>query len=78
MPEKKLAEHVAGAVTVTSNMMLFVYAIVNTPGEKGWTSVWTIGTAAAAFALLGAFIMIERQREGAAGSYRSTSSTPGR
>jgi|SRR4051794_8888855 EmrB/QacA subfamily drug resistance transporter len=49
---------VAGAVTVTSGLMLLVYAIVNTQ-QKGWTSVWTIGTAAVAFALLIAFVVIE-------------------
>src|SRR3954451_16912516 len=49
---------VAGAVTVTSGLMLLVYAIVNTQ-QKGWTSVWTVGTAAVAFALLIAFVVIE-------------------
>ena len=49
---------VAGAVTVTSGLMLLVYAIVNTQ-QKGWTSVWTLGTAAVAFALLVAFVVIE-------------------
>ena len=50
---------VAGAVTVTAGLMLLVYAIVNTQ-QKGWTSVWTIGTAVVAFALLIAFVVIER------------------
>jgi EmrB/QacA subfamily drug resistance transporter len=51
---------VAGAVTVTAGLMLLVYAIVNTQ-QKGWTSVWTIGTAVVAFTLLIAFVVIERR-----------------
>jgi EmrB/QacA subfamily drug resistance transporter len=49
---------VAGAVTVTSGLMLLVYAIVNTQ-EKGWTSPWTLVPAALSIALLGAFVAIE-------------------
>jgi EmrB/QacA subfamily drug resistance transporter len=49
---------VAGAVTVTSALMLAVYAIVN-GNEKGWTSAQTTGLLAAAAALLAVFLWIE-------------------
>ena len=49
---------IAGAVTVTAALMLAVYGIVN--GEQaGWTSLTTLGTLAAAVALLAAFLVIE-------------------
>jgi EmrB/QacA subfamily drug resistance transporter len=48
----------AGAFTVTSSMMLAVYAIVN--GQTlGWTSSLTLGLLGAAVALLIAFLVIE-------------------
>src|SRR3954470_12077106 len=43
---------VAGAVTVTTSLMLAVYAIVN-GGDAGWGSTQTVGLLAAAAALLG-------------------------
>jgi EmrB/QacA subfamily drug resistance transporter len=49
---------VAGAVTVTTALMLAVYAIVN-GNEQGWTSLRTLGLLAAATALLGLFLVIE-------------------
>src|SRR5256885_226713 len=49
---------VAGAVTVTSSLMLAVYAIVN-GNQEGWTSVRTIGLLGAAGALLALFLAIE-------------------
>jgi EmrB/QacA subfamily drug resistance transporter len=49
---------VAGAVTVTLSLMLAVYAIVN-GNEDGWTSTQTLGTLAAAVALLAVFLTIE-------------------
>jgi EmrB/QacA subfamily drug resistance transporter len=49
---------VAGAITVTASLMLAVYAIVN-GNEEGWTSARTLGTLAAAAALLAAFLAIE-------------------
>ncbi len=49
---------VAGAVTVTSALMLAVYAIVN-GNEAGWTSGQTLGLLAAATALLAVFLGIE-------------------
>jgi EmrB/QacA subfamily drug resistance transporter len=49
---------IAGAVTVTSSLMLAVYAIVN-GNEAGWTSVQTVGLLGAAIALLTAFFVIE-------------------
>ena len=54
---------VAGAVTVTSSLMIAVYAIVN-GNEKGWTSGQTLGLLAVAAALMGLFLVIEsRVRE---------------
>jgi EmrB/QacA subfamily drug resistance transporter len=49
---------VAGAVTVTSSLMLAVYAIVN-GNHVGWTTVRTLGLLAAAVALLALFVLIE-------------------
>jgi len=49
---------VAGAVTVTSSLMLAVYAIVN-GNQEGWTSARTLGVLGAATALLAAFLTIE-------------------
>jgi EmrB/QacA subfamily drug resistance transporter len=49
---------VAGAVTVTTSLMLAVYAIVN-GNEAGWTSAQTIGLLVAAAALLSIFLWIE-------------------
>lgn len=54
---------VAGAVTVTTSVMLAVYAIVN-GNEAGWTSGRTLGLLAVAVSLLVAFLVIEaRVRE---------------
>jgi MFS family permease len=49
---------VAGAVTVTSALMLAVYAIVN-GNDNGWTSAQTVGVLAAAAALMVLFLAIE-------------------
>jgi len=49
---------VAGALTVTTSLMLAVYAIVN-GHESGWTSTQTLATLSAAVALLIAFLVIE-------------------
>ncbi len=49
---------VAGAVCVTSALMLAVYAIVN-GNDVGWTAPQTLGLLAAAAALLVAFFVIE-------------------
>lgn len=49
---------VAGAITVTTALMLAVYAIVN-GNEVGWLSVPTLGLLAAAILLLVSFIWIE-------------------
>jgi EmrB/QacA subfamily drug resistance transporter len=51
---------VAGAVTVTSALMLAVYAIVN-GNHAGWTSVQTIGSFAGTSLLLALFLGIEAQ-----------------
>ena len=49
---------VAGAITVTTSIMLAVYAIVN-GNEAGWESVRTLGMLGVAVALLAAFLVIE-------------------
>ena len=49
---------VAGAVTVTSSLIIAVYAIVN-GNEVGWTTARTIGLLALAAALLAIFVAIE-------------------
>jgi len=49
---------IAGAVTVTSALMLAVYAIVN-GNQAGWTSSETLGLLAAAAALVVVFLVIE-------------------
>jgi EmrB/QacA subfamily drug resistance transporter len=49
---------VAGAITVTTALLLAVYAIVN-GNEAGWTSARTIGLLALAAGLIGLFIAIE-------------------
>ncbi len=51
---------VAGAITVTSGLVILVYAIVKAQ-EKGWGSPHTIGFGAVAFGLLTAFVLIERR-----------------
>jgi EmrB/QacA subfamily drug resistance transporter len=49
---------VAGAVTVTTSLMLAVYAIVN-GNEAGWTSAQTLGLLGAAVVLMILFLRIE-------------------
>jgi EmrB/QacA subfamily drug resistance transporter len=49
---------VAGAVTVTTALLLAVYAIVG-GNEAGWTSTRTLGLLGAAVALLAAFLVVE-------------------
>ncbi len=49
---------VAGAVTVTTALMLAVYAIVN-GNKEGWTSLQTLGILGVASALLVLFLVIE-------------------
>jgi EmrB/QacA subfamily drug resistance transporter len=49
---------VGGAVTVTTALMLAVYAIVN-GNDNGWTSVETLGLLAGAAVLLALFVTIE-------------------
>ena len=49
---------VAGAVLVTSALMLAVYAIVN-GNDKGWTSVQTLGLLVGSAVLLTSFLVLE-------------------
>jgi EmrB/QacA subfamily drug resistance transporter len=53
---------VAGAITVTSALMLAVYAIVN-GNQNGWTSAQTLGMLGGAAALLAVFLVIESRVE---------------
>ncbi|HET7172608.1 MAG TPA: DHA2 family efflux MFS transporter permease subunit [Gaiellales bacterium] len=53
---------VAGAITVTSSLMLAVYAIVN-GNQEGWTSAQTLGLLGASAGLLAAFLAIEARVE---------------
>src|SRR3954467_8003572 len=63
-----LSEHkpesidIAGALSVTSGLVILVYAIVKAQ-DWGFGSANTIGLAAIAFALLGAFVWIELRSE---------------
>jgi EmrB/QacA subfamily drug resistance transporter len=50
----------AGAVSVTAGLIVLVYAIVKAE-DFGWGSARTLGLAALAFALLAAFVVIERR-----------------
>src|SRR5581483_1050514 len=54
------AYDLAGAVTVTGGLMVFVYALV-TGRSHGWASAITIGGFVLAAALLTAFVLIERR-----------------
>ena len=49
---------VAGAITVTTSLMLAVYAIVN-GNANGWTSARTLGVLGAAVVVFGLFLAIE-------------------
>ncbi len=51
---------VAGAVTVTGGLVILVYAIVKAQ-SYGWGSTRTLGLGVLAFALLAAFVVIERR-----------------
>ncbi len=53
---------VAGATTITASLMLLVYALTRAT-QDGWGSVSTITLIAAAVALGGAFVAIERRAE---------------
>jgi MFS family permease len=53
---------VAGALTVTSALMLAVYAIVN-GNDAGWTSSQTLGLLAVSAVLVAAFLVIESRVE---------------
>ena len=58
---------IAGAITVTSSLMLAVYAIVN-GNDSGWGSTQTLGLLAAAAALLAIFLVIEARISFSAGA----------
>src|SRR5579871_4402930 len=52
----------AGAVTVTSGLVVLVYAIVKAQ-SFGWGSARTVGLIAASLVLLAAFVLIERRSQ---------------
>jgi EmrB/QacA subfamily drug resistance transporter len=56
-PESRRVD-AAGAIVVTTSLMLAVHAIVN-GNAVGWTSAWTLGQLAVAGVLLAAFVAIE-------------------
>lgn len=47
-----------GALTITAALVLLVYTLVQT-GERGWGSLWTLGSFGATLVLLGLFVIIE-------------------
>ena len=51
---------IPGALTITSGMLLLVRSVVRAP-DVGWGSVETLASFAVAFALLSAFVWIERR-----------------
>jgi EmrB/QacA subfamily drug resistance transporter len=59
-PRAHKSYDVIGAVTVTSGLIILVYAIVKAE-EKGWGSLHTLGFGALAIALLAAFVFAERR-----------------
>jgi MFS family permease len=59
-PDRPDSFDVAGAVTVTSGLIVLVYAIVKAE-SFGWGSARTLGLTALAIGLLAAFVAIERR-----------------
>src|SRR6476661_967947 len=56
--DRESSPDIAGAVTVTSGLALFVYAVSKAP-DHGWTSAWTFSRIAASLVLLAIFLVIE-------------------
>jgi len=61
-PETRQTLDVAGAVTVTTGLMLAVYAVVDA-NVAGWTSLQTLGMLAAAAGLVLAFLRIQSRAQ---------------
>ena len=59
-PDRPDSFDIAGAVSVTSGLIVLVYGIVKAE-SFGWGSARTLGLLAAAFALLAAFVVIEQR-----------------
>jgi predicted MFS family arabinose efflux permease len=59
-PNRLPGTDLPGAITVTAGLVVLVYAIVKAE-DFGWGSTKTLGLAAIAFALLAAFVVIERR-----------------
>jgi EmrB/QacA subfamily drug resistance transporter len=49
---------IPGALTVTAALVLLVFTLVQT-GERGWGSLWTLGSFGVTLALMGLFVYIE-------------------
>jgi EmrB/QacA subfamily drug resistance transporter len=60
--ERETTQDIGGAITVTSGIALLVYAVSKAP-DYGWGSGRTLGTIAAAVALLIAFAVIETRQK---------------
>src|SRR5690349_772998 len=56
--EQTVRLDISGAVSVTTALMLAVYAIANA-NQSGWTSAQTLGLLGGALVLLGVFILVE-------------------
>src|SRR5262245_18769940 len=59
-PRQARSFDLAGAVTLTSAMLLLVFTVVEAP-QVGWSSARTIGSFAAVAAILAVFVAIERR-----------------
>jgi MFS family permease len=59
-PTARRAFDIPGALTLTGGMLLLVHTVVDAP-DRGWGSAATLGAFAAALALLGGFVAIERR-----------------
>ncbi|WP_433089961.1 MFS transporter [Dactylosporangium sp. CA-052675] len=59
-PAAEGGHDLAGAATLVGGMLLSVYAVVSAPA-RGWLHPATLGLAAAAVALLAAFLVVERR-----------------
>ena len=60
--EGRVPLDVAGAVSITAGLSLFVYTMV-TANDYGWTSLHTLGLGALSVALIAGFVFIERRQQ---------------
>ena len=59
-PAAEGGHDLAGAATLVAGTLLAVYTVVSAP-DRGWLDPVTLGSAAVAAALLGAFVLVERR-----------------